>query len=371
MSFLLPPLPPHFEAALRDVHAKGHGARIAAAQRLRDPEDGRDLEARAGLVALLRDRHAQVRAAALESLEVLGDDTTWAAVRACLDDPYPMVRELAVLALAAVDHSERQPLLERLAGQTSADGGAVRFQALGALAHHHPDAALGGLLSATDDPDARVRQRTALLLGGWLPDPSEQEQQQPAHRLGEATEQVRLRLVALLEDQDPGVQTEAALSLAQVAEPRALAALRPALHDPAYRLDALEALGRYPAEAAEAAVDDVAALGTRALVPPVVNAFAGRSLLRMGRADLAVPCLREALLAMRGGGRDPALSAIAESVAAQASELAPLGEDLLRLAKWPRGASRTLLLAAAAHLAAVSPAAQGAIKRLPPGTKDQ
>ena len=61
MSWLLPPLEPHFDAALRDVTAQGMEARVAAARRLARPDNERRLdEARAGLRRLLDDPAAAV-----------------------------------------------------------------------------------------------------------------------------------------------------------------------------------------------------------------------------------------------------------------------------------------------------------------------
>ena len=70
MSFLLPPLPPTFEAALRDVRAQGMEARRAAAERLGKAEADQRSAALAGLLALADDKDARVRAEALSSLKL-------------------------------------------------------------------------------------------------------------------------------------------------------------------------------------------------------------------------------------------------------------------------------------------------------------
>lgn len=385
MSFLLPPLPPTFEAALRDVRARSHAARVAAARRLGEPDAARETQARAGLVTLLQDPHLTVRAAALEGLEQVGDGSTWDAVVARLDDPSPLVRELAVLALAAVNHPGRPALLARLSRPDSDHPPAVRFQALAALLQHHAQEAFAVLLAATEDPDGRVRARAAQLLCGLIegdavgttgagpawPGTDPRDGTRPPQLAPGDLPRLQQRLRALLDDALPEVRLEAALSLSRLGDAQALPPLRAALFAPSTRLDALEALGSYPAEVAGPAVQDVLAWGTRVLAPPYVNALAGRCLLRMGRADLARPCLQEALTAWRPSGRNLALECLGGLRAEQpeSAALADLGPTLLRLATRPRGSDPEALAAAAHALAPVSPDAERAVSLLAARTK--
>ena len=71
MSWLLPPMLPNHQAALRDVRARSHQARLAAAQRLGMADGSQREDAAEGLRTLLDDRDPRVVAASLESLTQL------------------------------------------------------------------------------------------------------------------------------------------------------------------------------------------------------------------------------------------------------------------------------------------------------------
>lgn len=336
MSFLLPPLPPHFEAALRDVTARTPTAREAAATRLGRPEAGREREAEAGLLRLLADHLPQVRAAALRSLAEIGSASAHDAVRACLEDPDALVRELSVVALAGIDHPARADALLAALDHPAPQ---VRFQAIGLSAELFPDVAAEQLLACSRDPDDRVREAATRALAAG------------SKRDGRAT----TRLHALLDDPAENVRFEAAMALAAEAPAATMGPLLAGLSRPDLRFDALEALAhcREPA-----AIEAIEGIGRRVLVPPVVNAMAGRSLLHMAERTRAVPCLRDALRALRGDGRNLALECVREF---QLAELAP---ELERLARWPRGSDPETLVAACAALAPRAVAAQRALERL-------
>src|SRR5689334_2404161 len=102
MMWLLPPLPPTFDAALRDVRAQGWEARVAAAERLGRASPEERERALPGLLTLAEDRDARVRAETLASLRQLADPSVLPTVRARVDDSDPRVRELAVVALGAL-----------------------------------------------------------------------------------------------------------------------------------------------------------------------------------------------------------------------------------------------------------------------------
>ncbi|HEX2676667.1 MAG TPA: HEAT repeat domain-containing protein, partial [Polyangiales bacterium] len=100
MTWLLPPLPPKWDAALRDVRAQRSEARIAAAQRLAEPGPGQLDAALDGLHELVKHVDPRTRAAALDALGELADVRSLPQLTAALEDELSWVRELAVLALA-------------------------------------------------------------------------------------------------------------------------------------------------------------------------------------------------------------------------------------------------------------------------------
>src|SRR5438552_12152887 len=113
MAWLLPPLPPTFEAALRDVRARGPEARAAAAERLAQPEPGRGQEALDGLLSLVADPSVGVRANAVRALKELGDLGAMEALLERLDDSDALVRELSVIAIAALGGRRAEAALLR------------------------------------------------------------------------------------------------------------------------------------------------------------------------------------------------------------------------------------------------------------------
>ena len=102
MSWLLPPLPPNFEAAIRDVHGERPESRVAAAERLGRANDVERERALAGLRTLLSDKHPRVRCAALAGLGELAEPATLDEVVACFDDPACDVREVAALTASQI-----------------------------------------------------------------------------------------------------------------------------------------------------------------------------------------------------------------------------------------------------------------------------
>ena len=131
MAWLLPPLPPNFEAALRDVHGKRIESRLAAAERLGRAEDGERPRALAGLFELLSDPQPSVRATALAGLGMLAEPEALPRVLAALRTELPEVRELAALAAAQIGGEEA---LTALRESLHSDAPEVRFQAVAALA---------------------------------------------------------------------------------------------------------------------------------------------------------------------------------------------------------------------------------------------
>lgn len=331
MSWLLPPLPPHFDAALRDVHARGLDARIAAAHRLAtpDPDDeAQAKKAREALGALSQDRDARVRAAAIAGLAEIGRADDHATVLARLEDDAALVRELAVLALAAIDHPDRQPTLAD--AQVSAHP-EVRFQALSCWVNAYPEQGGDAAMRMTRDDDARVRQLAAQCLG--------------AHPDG--SDAVEQRLTGLLRDDDRGVRFEAACALGARGDEAAARILLRHLDEPSHAVRAADALAMHDRPPVRAALGQLAASFLR---PAVQRVAASRALVLLGDRAAGTEGLRRVLRAWRAQGRAEALEAVAEL------GLASLANELRRLAR--RGPNHTRQAAASAleALAAMEPA---------------
>ncbi|MDH5671064.1 MAG: HEAT repeat domain-containing protein [Myxococcales bacterium] len=312
MSWLLPPLPPHFEAALRDVRARDRAARLAAAERLANPDAGREAEAEAGLLELADDRDARIRAAALQGLAELGGPAATERILQRLDDGHPEVRELAMALLAEIDRPEaRRALREGLESPYPE----LRFQAVSGLAQRPEDDDGDALLALSDDPDSEVRRMVACALAGFG------EQQAP-------------RLRALLEDENAAVRRAAALSLSELGDAAGTAVLTEALDDPALTAAALEALGGLGNAGPH--LERVAELAAARFGPLLLKAAAARCLLRLGDRRGLEP-LRSVLRALRSDGRSYAVEVVAEL------RLGELVDELVRLADKPRGADPAAL----------------------------
>lgn len=336
MSWLLPPLEPHFEAAMRDVRAQGVAARVAAARRLARPEAGRELDARQGLRALLQDREPSVRAAALDSLGVIGNREDHDLVLPMIEDADPWNRELAVIALSHIDHPQRAATLREALRHPSPE---VRFQALQSCTALMPEVAAerAHALSADPDPQVRIAAIRALATADTADGPG------------------RARLLQLLDDRVEEVRWEAALALSPHGERGALQVLLPALEHRDRVLDTLDALSHYRTRAARSAVQ---AIAESVLKSPLLAAAAARSLLEMGERDHAVSALRRVLRALRSEGRNLALQTIAQA------HLTELGPELERLSRFRRGMDLELLVHALAAVADSCADARRALHRL-------
>jgi len=343
MSWLLPPLPPHFEAALRDVRAKAMEARMAAARRLSQPDAGQEQEAREALITLTRDRDARVRATAVEGLTEVGNAEDHGRLLECLDDDDPLVRELSVVALSTIEHAARDELL---LGALESRHPEVRFQALSCCAEQCADVAAVHFTRLTRDDDARVRQNAARILGETGAAASD--------------EPTRQRLRGMLGDDDGGVRYRAALSLGEHATADAIHILVEAVDNPVRRLDALDALGAHDTPQVRAAA---AAVAESFLKPLAIKAAAARTLCRLGDPRGA-QALGEVLSAFRGDARSYAVEIVGEL---RLSELAPALEQLARR---PRGVDPTLLLDALERLAGDSAAARRGLSALSEGSGD-
>ncbi|MFD5847247.1 fumarate reductase/succinate dehydrogenase flavoprotein subunit [Streptomyces chartreusis] len=117
---------------------------------------GADHDTPAAVQRLIHDPDALARAAALETLGVLGcPEELLATVTAALEDPAWQVRAGAAKALGGAAPEGAVPALAGLLSDTDAD---VRKAAvLGLLRHSAHDDARAALAGAVDDPDADVR----------------------------------------------------------------------------------------------------------------------------------------------------------------------------------------------------------------------
>jgi len=163
----LPPLPPTFDAALRDVNARAPRFRLAAAERLAAAGDGEVVQAIEALQQLLRDELGPIRAAAAVGLGELGsegDNALLTVLREALRDEHAEVRQAALAAAARLDPSPGW-----LKAHLKADGPALRFAAVVALAEHCPGSAADAIAPLAEDPDEGVRAAAVRCLGR-LPD---------------------------------------------------------------------------------------------------------------------------------------------------------------------------------------------------------
>lgn len=308
---LLPPLPPNFDAALRDVESRNAKFRLAAAHRLAAPPEGRESDACRGLIALANDELGPIRAVALRSLESLGEPGGLAVAKKRMDDEHDEVRQAALRAAAAIDPNALEWLPEAARGPLPE----MRAQAVLAVAE------LGGtehaspvLRRALCDDDSRVRGAAAVAVG----------------ELG--LEMMDDMLAGLLDDASE-VAFPAAVSLAELGDDRGEPVLIAALRDRYAGLDAAEALGEI---ATEAGLEALAYTAQRTFAPLLLKAAAGAALARRGDAR-GEPALGRVLNAWRADGRDYAVHAVGEL------GLEGLVPMLVRLAQRLRGADPAVL----------------------------
>lgn len=332
MSWLLPPLPPTFEAALRDVRARRPESRVAAAERLGEAAKGERDAAVQGLCSLAADRDARVRAAAVHGLKALGDPRALPEVAQLVDDGDPLVRELAVVALGSMAGDDA---CQRLRAALRSRHPEVRFQAVTSYVEACAQPQLSAIAPLLRDDDAKVRANALRSLTRFGDD-----------GLGD--------LRRALADGDAGVRAEAALGLARLGEAPSADALRGALDDAELLPEALEAIAGHELRSLQ---EDVARIALSVLKPLPHKVAAARALIRLGDAR-GVPALRSALRAVRSDARSFAVQVVGEL---RLRELTP---ELLRLSHWRRGADPETLVAALHALLPVDPSARKGLQRL-------
>jgi HEAT repeat protein len=158
---LLPPLAPTFEAALRDVTAKGGQFRHAAAKALGGAPAGREDEARHGLVTLARDADPRIRAEALLSAARLPHPDLLPLVDDAIASFHPLVIDPA-LELAAALGPEGHA---RITGALMSPHRDIRFAAARAVTLTRFEGAAEALLAAFPDDDEETSAQLARALG--------------------------------------------------------------------------------------------------------------------------------------------------------------------------------------------------------------
>jgi len=254
-----------FDAALRDLKSSNDRARVQAAHALGDvldPEQRK--QAVAALIEVLDDDRQEVRAEAALSL---GDLETEAAVEplvARCDDPVPAVRQSAMIALGRLGFSSSFDAVARALEKGPPD---LRFQAATSLAEIDQDRAREPLLGALDDADGEVVSAVALSLGA----------------IGER--RAANRMAELLDTWSrPETRFDLAYALADLGDSRALPVLVELVSKDDLAWDAIEGLEKIvkanPGQA-RPAIEPLAGILSRLLVPPRLKLRAAAAVLRM------------------------------------------------------------------------------------------
>jgi hypothetical protein len=332
MAWLLTPLPPNFEAALRDVQGKRVESRVQAAERLGRADTTERERALAGLLALSNDPHPSVRATALAGLGMLGAREAVATVLNSMYDPTPEVRELAALAAAQIGGDEVVVAMRRALASEAPE---VRFQAVAALAELAPEQAARDLVPLLNDDDAEVRAQVVAGLSSL----------NEAHLAG--------YFAGALDDPDTNVRLEAALALAALDDKRGETELLRALHE---RERLLEVPGALAELGSANAREPLGRMASSLFTAPHVRAAVGAALLRLGD-ERGLRALRRVLTGFRPDARSYAVELVGETRAVG------LLSELVALVRRPRGVD-ALTLADALAVFADQPAAQDGLRDL-------
>lgn len=325
---LLPPRAPHFDAALRDAREASPKGRAVAALVLAQPPAGREREARLALAALVKDPQHDVRFAAMAGLGRIGDETVMTEIVAGIDDTDPMVREAAVIAVGRIGGPTAHAALRRAAGS---EHGEVRFQVPPALLELCGDEARADIVVMLADERSTVRANAVRAL-----------RELPQHP------PTLTRMRRLLDDPDPEVRLETALTLAEWGEAIAGPVLTKSLDDS--RMDdevtfaVLDAIGTLKHREAASACHQLA---TAMLRSRRAKAAAAAALARLGDPRGA-PLLRGYLTGFRSDLRDYVLAVIG------ALGLVELEPEVLAFVAKPRGVELESVAAALEGLADVS-----------------
>eukprot|EP00929_Paragymnodinium_shiwhaense_P078306 TRINITY_DN40567_c0_g1_i1.p1 TRINITY_DN40567_c0_g1~~TRINITY_DN40567_c0_g1_i1.p1 ORF type:complete len:930 (+),score=285.84 TRINITY_DN40567_c0_g1_i1:56-2791(+) len=240
---------------LHRLAPKGHAASLAAATALLAEADDYlrytgtravsklakegDASAVAALLGMTKDADEDIRSEALEGLARIaakGDEAVLTAATAALEDEESSVREAAVAVFKALLQAPALPRLREAARDvalrlSASDGSEMRLtglQALALVAAHGDIHAVETAEKYLEDGDEELREAALQALAGVLPAGSREEEASSSH-FGEARHRERLlRCVAerLALDEEEGVRSCAAESLARMSEVGDAAALR-------------------------------------------------------------------------------------------------------------------------------------------------
>ncbi len=332
MSWLLPPLPPNFEAAIRDVRGERPESRMAAAATLGRAKDDQRERAVAGLRTLLSDKHHRVRCAALAAFGELAEASVIEEVVACFDDPAPDVREVAALTASQIGGPAAVAALRQALCSPAPE---VRFQAVAGLSEMQPAACERDLLPLLDDSDAEVRAQVAAALGCLG----------HAHLSG--------HLARLLTDDAASVRIESALALASLGDARGERVLLQALANKERLIEVADALAHLQCKRS---CDALAKVALAFFTSPHVRAATGAALVRLGD-QRGIVALRRVLTGFRPDARSFAVNLVADLGAV---ELVP---ELARLSCRFRGADPFATVEALGRFAGRSEAAKHALER--------
>lgn len=310
---------PTFDAALRDVGADGPRFRIAAANRLADPPEGREDEAAEGLRTLIGDRVGPVREAALEAAGELGAAELLPSLWLAFEDEDRAARQAAVLAAGRVAPEQSAPRLDALLDDPRPE---MRFSAVWTLAkvgQANPTRVSERLHD--DDPEVR-----------WI----------AIECLAElGSNEYADAIAERLEDPVPNVRFAAALGLAALQDGRGATLLREALTDDDRAFDAAVALGDLRDPSALGALSKIA---DRRFGSPIRRAAAARALVLIGERR-GVDIIRKILRSWRIEARQYAVELVGEL---GLEELLP---DLERALRRSRAVDRPVYQAALERLA--------------------
>jgi HEAT repeat protein len=286
-------LPRTFAACERDVTSEKADVRASAVSDLvahtRDPSTRtRSLEL---LAAALEDPEARVRArAAIALADGDGGHVHTDALITAVGDADDEVRQLAITALGEIGDERAIPRLLRAAEDERAS---MRYQAVIALARLEIDDELRTkvLLRATSDDDFNIRYIAMRLAEEhFAPDETKP-----------APERLRLRAVAMLDDDERDVTVAAAIFLGHAGDERGKPLLRRVVRAeiPAQREDEREA------------VELVGALGMRDLMPDLEKRAFGIA------RHVRDTCSFHALIALARMGHEGAIARIRRDLASK------------------------------------------------------